>query len=328
MNERVFERSASFAKQRQERLQDLRRSMEKEAFSRINEEKRKLRKEVGDPMKWMKDHQDLVQQRKLDQAKGISRSPSRPKETRPSWVIRQEKEMRECCFYPKTNPDPVVRPSTSLNDSQGGTTLVSLADRAMKWYHEKEKKISTSRTRKFSVQKTSQSPVMNERSRKIVDFYYEACEGYTPIQEKAKTWLSNRSKLVIENVAEQSARKPFINKTSEVILKRKMASQTKKVSNFDTDKQHNEQGESDGSESQALDDEEKGDSEPNDPDASCTSEQRRRQRDRQNRKFQVAIRELIYRDSQLLPVCHSVTFSHEGHRRDPVACGNKCQRHK
>lgn len=110
----------------------------------------------------------------------------------------------------------------------------------------------------------------------------------------------------------------MVNKTSELILQRKKEREQKKLrdslhdyefESFETGVGHTPANGPIEAEEACLDDSEDCDS--------ATSEGRKHQRDRMNKKFQAAIRAKIYRGSQRIPVCHSITFRKDRYDAGP-----------
>lgn len=131
--------------------------------------------------------------------------------------------------------------------------------------------------------------------------------SYVPIQEKAKNWLSSRKKDKEESP--ELLFKPAINKTSEFKIKQKREREEKKLKDMlykvsldelEIAKNNEEKSyhiSSDESEEQN--------------DLSINSKNKNLHRDESNKKLHAKIRSLIYKDSQKIPICHSVTFGRE-----------------
>lgn len=166
-NAKAFERAAEMEKDRQLKLLALKKANELDAFSRIRDEKKRIKSESqNNEKRWAKQHQEYLEQKKIESLKGEHSTAKRPKETRTSRDIRIQDELGKCTFYPKTNLSN--NNHNTSNDSKGGMTLFSMADRAMKWYNEKEKKLSTSRSKNYLSPQKSTSTLINERSQRIV----------------------------------------------------------------------------------------------------------------------------------------------------------------
>lgn len=166
----MAERSIEKEKERIEKIEALRRNIEKNAFSRIKEEKSKINKEKKDNEKWIKQHEDFMREKRLSMINGEPKPFERKKETRTSSEIRLQKELSHCSFYPKTNFSPQNnRKSMSGSiDSKGGMTLITMAERSKKWYQDSQKKLSNSRSKEYLSPRKSTSPMINDRSKRLV----------------------------------------------------------------------------------------------------------------------------------------------------------------
>lgn len=172
----MFERSSEYEKSKNQRIDNLRQSVEKDHSSRTTQENKTIKKDGSSNNKWMRHHEDYLERKKEQQSSSQQESPRKQKETRTSCQIKMEKELKECTFSPKTNKAPFAKNQRKNSDEcNSGMTLVSMAERAKKWYEEKEKKLSTSRSRLYGVTKNSISPAIDERSKKLVKPIYQDC---------------------------------------------------------------------------------------------------------------------------------------------------------